>query len=172
MSISLLVKGAEGVVHEPRHNLELLFYDIIYCATMLKGPHQCWQVPEDFKAYSSVPVKEWFVLDGLEHCYASMGRMKTGHMSHFEGTILTRMDPYFSPLSAGIEELRDAIFPHTKGTYQNPQINWQKMRDILNGILASLPEQHKKREANPAVAGVKRKRHIGEFQTKCCWTLC
>ena len=54
-------------------------YVMIYCATMLKGPHQCWQVPDDFKAYSSVPMKEWFGLDGLERSYASMAQMKTGH---------------------------------------------------------------------------------------------
>jgi hypothetical protein len=167
MSILLLVKGAEGVVHEPCHNLESLFYVMIYCATMLKGLHQCWQVPDDFKAYSSMPMKEWFGLDGLECSYASMAQMKTGHMSHFEDTIIVRMDPYSSLLFAGIEDLRDAIFPHTKGTYLNPQIKWQKMRDILNRILASLPEKHKKREADPAVAemgqGVKHKRHLGEF---------
>lgn len=167
MAISLLMKGAEGVIHEARHDLESLFYVIIYCATMLKGPHQCWRVEDDFKSYTSVPLKDWFGLQGMERSYAHMGRVKMGHLEDFEGSIVGKMDKYFSPLFLGIQTLRDVAFPRAKDTYVNAQLDWKKMTDILNKILAGLPENHTRREAKPAavekVQGVKRKR--GEFCT-------
>ena len=95
MSIALLMNGAEGVIHEVKHDLESLFYVVIYCAMMLKGPHGSWQVDEDFKSYTSMPMKEWFSLVGMEFSYAHMGRLKLSHMEDFDCSIIQRMDCYF-----------------------------------------------------------------------------
>lgn len=158
MAISLLLSEAEGVIHEPRHDLESLFYVLIYCATMLKGPHGSWRVEDDFRSHISVPMREWFGLDGMESSYARMGRLKLGHMADFERAIIRRMDPYFSPLFSGLRILRDNAFPVQENTYVNSQLGHDGTIKIFNDILAQLPSKHTRREADPNKRGVKRKR--------------
>lgn len=172
MSISLLMNGAEGVIHEVKHDLESLFYVAIYCATMLKGPHGSWRVDEDFKSYTSTPMKEWFSLGGMEFSYAHMGRLKLSHMEDFDHSIIQRMDRYFSPLFPGFQALRDAAFPLQKNTYVNCQLDYEPMIATFNDILASLPQKHTRPEPMPRAItvavnkGVKRKRGCEYFCTE------
>jgi len=172
MAISLLRNGAEGVLHEAKHDLESLLYVMLFCGTMLKGPHGTWRVAVDFQSYSSIPMQEWFSPDAMETSYAHMGRTKLSHMEDFQRAIIQRMDRYFSPLFTGFQAIRDAAFPTKKGSYFDCQLQHEPMIKILNDVLAHLPEEHTKLEPDPKLApaepgmqGVKRKR-AGEFHTK------
>ena len=169
MSIALLMNGAEGVVHEVKHDLESLFYVVIYCATMLKGPHGSWRVDEDFKSYTSMLMKEWFSLAGMEFSYAHMGRLKLSHMEDFDRSIIQRMDRYFSPLFPGFQALRDAAFPLQKNTYVNCQLDYKPMIATFNEILASLPQKHTRPEPMPRAitANIGMKRKYGHCEYFC-----
>jgi hypothetical protein len=141
MAIALLLDVDTDGLHHAKYDLESLMYVFFYCGTMLKGPKYRWRDEADFKAYTSIPMREWFDLRGLESSYAKMGRTKISHMAVFENTIIDRMDKYFSPLFQGFRQLKEAVFPPGESYTKSP-INHQRMIEVFNDILANLPAEH------------------------------
>lgn len=152
MAIALLLNNENGGDHHAKYDLESLFYVLLFCATMLKGPNGTWRSENDFTSYQSIPLREWFDLRSFEHSYKKMGRAKASHMMFFEDTVIQKMDPFFSPLFPGIRQLKKAIFPPTAEStdYSNSPIDHQQMINLFNDILANLPEEH------TAKRGIKR----------------
>ena len=142
MAIALLLDDGIGGIHHAKYDLESLMYVLFFCATMFKGPNGTWRNETDFKAYSSIPLREWFDLRSLEQSYAKMGRTKVGHMAVFEDAVIKKMAPFFSPLFPGIRQLKDAVFPPGTVSYHDSPITHMQMIDIFNKILADLPEEH------------------------------
>jgi len=158
MAIALLLGVDTDGLHHAKYDLESLMYVLFYCGTMLKGPKGHWREEADFKAHSSIPMREWFDLRGLESSYAKMGHTKISHMAVFENAIIERMYTFFPPLFHGFHQLRDAIFPLSLGSrsYTNSPINHQRMIEILNDVLANLPAEH------TTMRGIKRS-HPSEY---------
>jgi len=80
MAIALLLTGATETLHYAKYDLESLMYVAFYCATMLKGPNDCWRVEDDLEG-QIIPMKEWF-----EPRYP-FGQMGMGHLALFEEAI-------------------------------------------------------------------------------------
>jgi hypothetical protein len=145
MAIAVLsMEDDTGYIHHAKYDLESLMYVAFYCATMLKGPNGNWREESDFKVHTSVPLREWFDLRRLKGSYRSMGRIKIGHMTTFDTSVLKKMDPFFSPLFPGFRQLRDAFFPPGTDTlsYFDSCITHPKMIAIFNDILTNLSEEH------------------------------
>lgn len=152
MAIALLLDESNGGTHHAKYDLESLMYVLLFCATMLDGPNDTWRQEADFKAYRSIPLREWFDLRHINQSYTKMGRTKTSHMVHFEEAVIQKMAPFFSPLFPGIRQLKDAVFPpgtQSSGFHDSP-INHKQMIDIFDYILATLPEECK------TIRGIKR----------------
>lgn len=140
MAIALLLNGASETVHYAKYDLESIMYVAFYCATMLKGPNDSWRGEDDLKA-QSVPMQEWFDLRQLEASYTQMGRTKASHMVFFERTIISKMNPYFTPLFSGFRALKESLFPDSDSLTNSP-IDHKTMIATFNSILHDLPEEH------------------------------
>lgn len=157
MAIGLLYNGEKDNIHHAQYDLESLMYVALFCATMLKGPNDSWRLDADFKALHSIPMQEWFDLRDLEATYKAMGRRKVSHMALFEDSIISKMDPYFSPLFDGFLALKNAVFPPGAGYFNSP-ITHDVMIKIFNNILSGLPKEHT--AASQMKRGVKRTREF------------
>lgn len=161
MAITLLLGVDTDGTHHAKFDLESLMYVLFFCATMLKGPNDTWRNENDFKAYNSIPLREWFDLRHLDQSYAKMGHTKISHMVLFEDAVIKRMAPFFSPLFPGIRQLKDAVFPPGIESYGNSPIDHPHMIDIFNNILTNLPEEHTRGvkrgpEEHTSMCGIKR----------------
>lgn len=141
MAIALLLGAHNDNTHHAKYNLESLMYVSFFCATMLKGLGDDWQMEVEFKAQESTPMREWFDLHDLEATYKQMGKKKVSHMVIFESSIIEKMAPYFEPLFPGFRALKKAVFP-PREEYTNSPINHDTMIAIFNAILSDLPKEH------------------------------
>jgi hypothetical protein len=116
--------------HAPCHDLESIFYVLIYAITIFKGPDRTRKI-EDYDALSSIPVLEWFE---MEYSFRHMARLRIGHLCDFNNAILNKMDGYFQPLFPFLRKLVHAFFPdhHSTANDYNNKMNAQMMIDLFN----------------------------------------
>jgi hypothetical protein len=143
--------------HAGNHDLESIFYTLIYALTAFKGPG-IRRNQSDMDALSSIPVLKWFDTSIMDNSFKDMARLKMGHLSDFEDTILSKMDDYFQPLSPFLKTLFHEFFPTRD--YRYNQMTHEKMITLFNDEYARLkvideankqdgPER-KKRRVDPA----------------------
>lgn len=148
MSIEMLLKmpiessGNPDQVfrHSPKHDLESLFYVLLYISTFFTEPHHRLQSAHLRKIHSSVPLLEWVDPEAYSKTFRSMGCLKTGHMANFESAIIAKIAPFFRPIASHLIKLRDAFFPsHLKNAYRNNQITYTSMVEIFDAMLEAIP---------------------------------
>ncbi|KAF8075033.1 hypothetical protein FPV67DRAFT_1475788 [Lyophyllum atratum] len=107
-SIQQVESGVRTVTHTVAHDLESLFYVLLY--------------------YAPIPMAEWFV---PECTFQSLGKIKWADMNLFEHAIMDHVDPYFEPLKIYLRELRTAVFPFKERPRGDPTAAKQREKDVL-----------------------------------------
>ena len=123
--------------HSARHDLESIFYVLIYMTTVYKGPESIRQ-NKDYDAFSSIPVLEWFE---MRHTFRQMARLRLGHLCDFDNAILHKMDDYFQPLFPFFKNLLRAFFPDClcSDNYDNG-MTYEDMTKLFNDEYNRLKE--------------------------------
>ena len=123
--------------HAARHDLESIFYVLIYVATTYKGPENI-RKQEDYAVWSSIPVREWFE---MQHSFRKMAHLRMSHLCNFKGAILHKMDDYFQPLFPFLKNLLRAFFPDCLASenYDN-RMTYEEMTKLFNDEYNRLKE--------------------------------
>jgi len=128
ISIAVLMRRKQ---HEGCHDLESIFYSLIYALTIFKGPG-VMRLEADYKTLSSMPpVLEWFNLQEMDHSFNAMARRKMGHLCDFDVSIVGKMDSYFQSLAPFLQDLLDAFFPNSK--FLDNKMTHSKMIELFDG---------------------------------------
>ena len=139
--------------HAGNHDLESIFYALIYALTVFKGPG-ARRKQHDIDALSSIPLLKWFDAHMMDNSFKDMARLKMGHLADFENTILSKMDDYFQPLSPFLQTLLHEFFPTRE--YRSNQMTHKKMIALFDQEYARL----KVVEANKQDGRERKKRRI------------
>lgn len=107
--MELLIYGSP---HRVAHDLESLFYVLLFICTHLGGPRNTLGNPplygETNREHNS-KIKTWLSSNNL----VDLGMLKYSHLfAFFESAIVSHISPYFKPLQQHLYLLRKTIFPH------------------------------------------------------------
>jgi hypothetical protein len=96
--------------HQGKHDLESIFYALLYELTVFKGPSSL-RTATDYATLSSFPsVLDWFDLSVMQGSFNKMAHIKIGYLSDFQRAIVNKMDPYFNGLCPFLQSLFKATF--------------------------------------------------------------
>jgi hypothetical protein len=116
--------------HEGCHDLESIFYTLIYLLTIVKSPG-VMRTQMDYDILSShPPILKWFDVTAMDNSFKDMARLKMGHLCDFDGSILAKMDSYFQPLTPFLLGLLDAFFPTSK--FLDNKMTHSKMIELFD----------------------------------------
>jgi hypothetical protein len=132
MAVEILLDGG-NVPHRPSHDLESLFYVLVFICTNLEGPGTVRSL-DDLLEFTSLPMAAWFV---AEASYESLGTNKLGLAHAFEKRIVDRFAPYFTDLKPCIMALFHAMYPN--GPKVETALTHDGMTKILTETLEKLP---------------------------------
>jgi hypothetical protein len=135
MALDILLSKSSGIQHEPRFDLESLFYVLIYLCINLKGPENQVCTTDNIIEFTSFPVAEWFKADGS---FRRLGRAKLSQLQTFDVSIEPYISPYFSDLKPCITKFYKALCPN--GDSRNSPITHNQVIAIFEETLTSLPE--------------------------------
>ena len=102
-----------GTPHRVVHDLESVFYVLLFICTHLKGPQNDISDPPLFgnnndELKHPSPMREWL----QQTSFSVLGHLKYSHMAHhFELLILPHISPYFNPLKPHLRRLWHALHP-------------------------------------------------------------
>ena len=101
-----------GISHRVTHDIESLFYVLLFICTHLGGPHNTVGNPPLYGGVTGYNhhscIKEWLRSTNL----VNLGYMKFSHMvGFFEKTVLPSISPYFQPLNQHLSSLWNVILP-------------------------------------------------------------
>jgi hypothetical protein len=109
IAIELLILG---VRHRVIHDLESLFYVLLFVCTHLDGPRKIHNPPlfggKQASSHPS-PMKDWISTKDIR----SLGFLKSGSMLGFENHVLPFISPYFFPLRSHLVSLWRTLHPIT-----------------------------------------------------------
>lgn len=144
-------------LHEPRHDLESLFYVILAVCSYMTGPG--WlRSPIPMEHELSIPMNEWWDTND-RHLIA---RAKALAMSAFEECVLNRLPDYWKDFHDVLFALRNAIWKESSVVLIQPNV---ATHDAFLKILVEARDRyrHSKEpateyaELNSTPAGTKRK---------------
>jgi hypothetical protein len=135
MALDILLCEADEIQHEPRFDLESLFYVLIYLCINLKGPDNRVRPTKDMTEFRSFPVAEWFKSEGS---FRRLGRTKLSQLQTFDISIVPYISPYFMVLIPCIKDFYKALCPF--GDARNSPITHHQVINIFEETLTSLPE--------------------------------
>jgi hypothetical protein len=134
MAIELLMKKSK-IRHASHHDLESLFFVLIYICTNLSGPGAV-RTREELQVHSSIPLSAWF---RTSYSLREVGIAKAGAFCQFEENILKPFAPYFEDLKPCIRKLFKEIYTDTPGIPR--PISHDKMIEIFTEALDTLPHE-------------------------------
>jgi hypothetical protein len=134
MALDILMNESDEIQHEPRFDLESLFYVLIYLCINLKGPENRVRPTEDMAKFRSFPVAEWFKVEGS---FRRLGRTKLSQLQTFETSIVPYISPYFGALIPCIKKFYKALCPN--GDSRQSPITHDQVINIFDETLVSLP---------------------------------
>jgi hypothetical protein len=133
MAIELLVKRMK-LRHAPHHDLESLFFVLIYICTNLSGPGAI-RTQEELRQFSSIPLSSWFQ---TSNSLRAIGIAKLGAMCELDSVILRFFAPYF-------EDLKECVGKLLKAMYSSPgtpaPVSHDVVIKIFDETLQSLPRE-------------------------------
>jgi hypothetical protein len=111
MAVELLMQKS-GIRHTPQHDLESLFFVLVYICTNLSGPGTI-RTQAELKLHSTIPLSAWFKVSSTLH---QIGIHKIGSLHTLDSSILRRFAPYFDELKPCVRQLFKAIYGNLPGT--------------------------------------------------------
>ena len=159
MSIEVLHHaGDKQIKQKPTHDLESIFYVLLYICTLYKGPDGMKRSLGDMEEMSSVAINDWFV---MHKRFRDLADKKRGQLSRFESRFLSRFPPYFHDLRSCMSHLWDVLFPSPTGSAGDPVRDLSScmgthegMLEVLRATCSQLPDEDVV-EADPASSGAK-----------------
>ena len=116
--------------HQGKHDLESIFYILIYARTVFKGPRSL-RVQQDCDLSRSTPsVLKRFDYKITRQSLKDVARLKLGHLAKFDDTILSKMVLYFNPLKPFLRSLVVAASPTRD--YRYCQMSHETMIKLFN----------------------------------------
>jgi hypothetical protein len=117
MSIEVLHNaGDKQIKQKPSHDLESIFYVLLYICTFFKGPDGMRRNHVDLEEMSSVAINDWFV---MHKRFRDLADKKKGQLSQFETRFLNRFPSYFRDLRTCMNDLWNVLFPTPIGVADN-----------------------------------------------------
>lgn len=155
MAVEVLLEG-KNVTHLPSHDLESLFYVLVFICTNLGGPDTPRSL-EDLLEFTSLPIAAWFV---PETSFEGLATNKLGIAHAFEKRIADRFAPYFADIKPCVMELFRAMYPN--GPQIKSALTHDRMIEIFNETLEKLPshDQHLSEKPKKITTGRKHSLHI------------
>jgi hypothetical protein len=132
MAVELLMEGND-VTLRPSHDLESLFYVLIYLCTNLAGPNTPRPL-EELLIFTSLPIAAWFI---SETSFEALGTGKLGLAHAFQKRVVDRFSPYFTDIKPCVTELFHAMYP--SGPQIKSSLTHDKMIKIFTTTLEKLP---------------------------------
>ena len=108
MSIELLMSGS-NVEHSAKHDLESVFFVLLYICTMYAGPGKLWINPalDD----TTHPFGNWLDKTNIEwHAIAALKSPAFSDPAHTKNVVFKHVHPYFSPLVPMLNSLCDTVY--------------------------------------------------------------
>jgi Fungal protein kinase len=109
MSVELLTNQGK-IRHDYYHDLESLFFVLVYLCTNLSGPGTI-RSQEELKVFSSIPLSSWFKISSLHQ----IGINKAGALCNFRMNVLNFFAPYFEDLKPCMIQLFNAMYHKKPG---------------------------------------------------------
>lgn len=134
MAIELLMKKTK-IRHTPHHDLESLFFVLIYLCTNLSGPGTI-RSKIDLLEHSTIPLSTWFRASSSLH---EIGISKAGAFCAFEENILKCFSPYFEDLKPCILKIFQAMY-RMPGCYTS-NVSHETIIQIFTETLDTLPHE-------------------------------
>lgn len=133
MAVELLLEGGKGgVTHRPSHDLESLFYVLIFICTNLEGPGLPRRL-DDLLNFTSLPIAAWFA---TETSFEGLATSKLGIAFAFQKRIVDRFSPYFDDIKPCVMNLFHAMYPN--GPQIKSALTHDAMINIFDATLESL----------------------------------
>jgi Fungal protein kinase len=148
MAVELLMKNA---THRPSHDLESLFYVLVYICTNLGGP-QTPRLIDELLEFKSLPLAAWFV---PETSFEGLATSKLGVAHVFEKRIVDRFSPYFSDIKPCVMDLFHAMYP--SGPQIKSSLTHDRMIEIFTATLEKLPPSDRYRKSTSEMHDTGRK---------------
>jgi hypothetical protein len=129
MAIEILLQKGRTFHHCLRHDLESLYFVIIWICSHMEGPQT------ERKDVAQLAIRKWSDLEApLQH----LGHIKLAHIDDMKGTILPEITSYWNDFKPFIWELKEAFFPVRSA---DPNcITPEKMVEILEKALEAVKE--------------------------------
>jgi hypothetical protein len=157
--------GNAQIKQKPTHDLESIFYVLLYICTLYKGPDATKRSLQDLDEMSSVPINGWFV---MHKRFRDLADKKKGQLSQFETRFLRRFPPYFDDLRTCMSRLWDVLFPSPTGEADDPKRDLlscagthEGMSEVLHAIYNQLPYEDAV-ETDPASSEAKAKKRTAD----------
>lgn len=127
-------------IHHAKHDLESLFYVLLYICTFYVRPHEKLEPSQLLSVHTSVPILDWLQPEAFKKSFRHMGCLKLGHISNFERCILAKISPFYDPIKPFLVELKDAFFPASmqQNAYLNNQMTHSTMISIFDKMLTTI----------------------------------
>ena len=129
MAIEILLQKGRTFHHSLRHDLESLYFVIIWICSHMEGPEV------ERKDTAHLAIRKWSDMEApLQH----LGHVKLAHVDDMEQTILPDITSYWEDLKPFIWQLKQAFFP-VRAADPNC-ITAEKMTEILEKALSTVQE--------------------------------
>ncbi len=148
MAIDIL-EGEKNTVHNYHHDLESLFYVLIWVCTMYSGPNGV--VRDKTFNYKESVLSVWNgEMIGKGRHFPLVAWSKRAVMMNplpFNNQILTNFSPYFDPIKEDIEKLRNVLFPTALSSYAV---------DVIEKVVGNPDSAESLHRLDPLLVGVLR----------------
>ena len=134
MAIELLI-SQKSIFHKPRHDLESVFFVLVYLCTNLSGPGAP-RLLEEIQKLKSLPITAWF---SPTLSIQQLGIDKLGDMLLFDQRILPYFSPYFQDLQHCALELCKLFFPTMSSLLRPETVLHDAVIKIFDDTLKQLP---------------------------------
>ena len=134
MAIELLV-SQDAIYHRAHHDLESVFFILIYLCTNLSGPGTVRPLSE-LQDIPSLTIASWF---NPAASLQRLGADKISSMILFEQRILSYFSPYFEDLKPCVVKFFKAIYPDLSLLVSPRNASHDDIIKILNDTLQQLP---------------------------------
>jgi hypothetical protein len=120
MALEIMLNDGKKFCHDIRHDLESVFYVLIWVCCHMDGPEMERSNP------FLLPVREWC---NMNFKLRKLGLIKLAHLANFEDSILKHFTPYWTDFKPFMRKLRSAFWP---GSFEIPNsITSEEMLKIL-----------------------------------------